>query len=520
MVDLGLLITMEFLRILCAYFTSWEFLNTLKVYSFVCVLVHLFFWFEPRLRHYCAVLLNPPRSCECPRFAHCGNGLNIPQAESLTGVSHAANVNQERCPLPPSAAGALQNPASMSTVSHSPQPNYKITAASTMAGHAIVEADIPQVFFPGTPPSIRFDFPRKRALPKLLPCRFVIRLSSSGSEGRNRPEKFVHHHFFNIEWLEDKNFLDCVEKGMRFLNRTVNAREHVYRNSLQYRVLRQLPNLITKRRRTFSWSENMTAQYPELEAYPEEEVYAESIDKDGQWHERLPPRLTEEMRADRDSTLFLELVLSCTKYTPHSPNHCSNHNCAAEIRQILDSERVSVKTPPGAWFVSARFLDNFFTPVLISHLIEQDTALNQDDDWLRAMHESKESIQAQFVMDVNQWFIHLLASCIYAKVSLRCLYHLWRAEKLDEDIPLSDHWIPPGVDKPDYENYVRYQGNFRANRFQDPSQPQKHQVIKHGVVIPLTEDSPLDKGSFGEVRRVQIHGDYHGFTPVSFARVA
>jgi len=241
-----------------------------------------------------------------------------------------------------------------------------------------IENSPPQQFVPGLDlPVPDFPFPREKAVPQELPCRIVATwdwpvtpVRAQGCANEN-PKKCWHHRFCMISWQQEDAFRSCAKSVENFFKRN----HPCSLTSVRYRILKQ-----TSEPSPHTWEgqrAHAKQQQRPSEQNLESEIYTESIDiQHPQWSEGLPLSLAAQMRKDRLSALFLELVFCYTKYDPHPMNN--PQQCLPKVRADLRATRIATKSGvKDVWFLPFQFLRHYFSPQLIRYIIDCEIHLNR-----------------------------------------------------------------------------------------------------------------------------------------------
>lgn len=180
----------------------------------------------------------------------------------------------------------------------------------------------------------------------------------------------------------------------------------------------------------------------------------------------------------------------------------------------------------GEDFVPRKVIEHIFDKPTVTRLIEEDTSLPNQ---LFESDECPWASREDFTDYVYLNGVQLFALCVYASVSLKCLYHLLRPCLSDDTqrIPLIQRTLtksdcPTSIKSFEFDRLIQLQSKFNAHIFSFSSNSPRnaHSSLDAKEVVPLQykgsrEEAYIGRGAFGVVYRVQIHPDHHYFDPVS-----
>ncbi|KAI1617984.1 bacterial alpha-L-rhamnosidase-domain-containing protein [Exophiala viscosa] len=172
-------------------------------------------------------------------------------------------------------------------------------------------------------------------------------------------------------------------------------------------------------------------------------------------------------------------------------------------------------------FLPKTDLHAIFSREIIYELINEDTTLNAQSMNSNADNSKSTRDRAYLVQQTSAFACRLLATCIYARVQLSCLYNLVRSARLqDDDLPLIDR--PEGVTDYHFSRLRNVQKmftvyNFDKAKLKRRAEKGEYDIIPADVVVPIFAGKKLGQGGFGPVTEVRIHSDYHDFSENVFA---
>lgn len=380
---------------------------------------------------------------------------------------------------------------------------------------------------------------RPYAIPVTIPCRLVVTIVGLQRDEEStwpdqRPMIIGQNELFSIPWQDPQTFIDWGSAAENVVKDRIDSSHTFHPNTKHFRLIKVA---VPPDQNTWQGQCMLRRERHSLEHELEEiDVCTGSIEDDQQWGEQLQSEVAFHLSINRSSVFILEVTYSYTVIKPHSIDLCSEE-CSENIVDDISQRRTFINKDKGQWFLSDRFLNQYFSKELIKHLIENSIELKKLDSWKEAIKkDSKES--ERFIEYIDSFAVRLLASCIFADVPLSVLYTLWKHNKEDSNVflpmSMSDEVFRPeervswhlGRLKPDFlrmKAHVFKQPICRSVgllgiALNGPSnsrlEPQ-HELIAADTVLPIRKLRTIDTGGFARVDCVVIHEHHHNFSSVS-----
>jgi hypothetical protein len=251
----------------------------------------------------------------------------------------------------------------------------------------------------------------------------------------------------------------------------------------------------------------------------EQECSSKALDAEDQWSEVLHLIIAEFVTIPGNQYKKFHLEITWTYAAVKETVVEVQKKYSEQIAHLIDARMRS------NWrerkFIPQKDLHAIMSPNVIEHLIEKDESLKELEGSIAA--NGARFDKKQFVSDVTNSHIRLLALCVHESLPLICLWQMLYANERPvhfPSTPLKDTDRPAAADQIKFGNILFKQWFFTAFQFPNPTDATVHCIeLGDNDVLPIEkcgdELTPIGQGGSKVVYKVQIQPGHHRFTAVS-----